>query len=65
MIYWNLLGVYIGYGLYEGDFFIKYDYDLFEEVDYVKLYELLFNKNVVFCRKKLFDFFDFNVELEK
>ncbi len=64
-IYWNLLGAYIGYGLYEGAPLTKYDHDLFEEADYLKLHELLLNKNAVFRRKKLSDLFDPNAEPEK
>lgn len=64
-VYWNLLGAYIGYGLYEGDPLTKYDHDLFEEADYLKLHELLLNKNAVFRRKKLSDLFDPNAEPEK
>jgi hypothetical protein len=64
-VYWNLLGAYIGYGLYEGAPLTKYDHDLFEEADYLKLHELLLNKNAVFRRKKLSDLFDPNAEPEK
>jgi hypothetical protein len=64
-VYWNLLGAYIGYGLYDGDPLTKYDHDLFEEADYAKLHELLLNKNAVFRRKKLSDLFDPNAEPEK
>lgn len=64
-IYWNLLGAYIGYGLYQGDPLTKYDHDLFEEADYQKLHELLLNKNAVFRRKKLSDLFDPNTQPEK
>lgn len=61
-IYWNLLGNYIGYGVFEDHLLTKYDHDLFEPEDYEKLHNLLLDKHSILERRKLSNLFDSNLE---
>ena len=60
-IYWNLLGAYVGYGIFLDNLLTKYDHDLFEETDYEKLHHLLLNRHSILERRQLSDLFDANV----
>ena len=59
-IYWNLLGAYVGYGVFPEEPLTKYDHDLFEKVDYEKLHRLLLDRHSILERRKLSDLFDAN-----
>ena len=60
-IYWNLLGAYVGYGVFTDNLLTKFDHDLFEESDYEKLHQLLLNRHSILERRQLSDLFDANV----
>ena len=57
-IYWNLLGAYVGYGVFSDELLTKYDHDLFENQDYEKLHQLLLNRHSILERRQLSDLFD-------
>lgn len=59
-LYWNLLGQYVGYGDYPGKLLTKYDHDLFEQKDYLKLHNLLKDKSSVIGRRRLSQLYDKN-----
>jgi len=52
-LYWDLIGHYAGFGIYPEELLTKYDHDLFEEEDYLRLHNLLLDQNSVLGRKKL------------
>jgi len=52
-MYWNLIGQYAGFGIYPKQPLTKYDHDLFEQEDYLRLHELLLDQNSVLGRRKL------------
>ena len=62
-IYWNLLGSYVGYETFDESPLTKYDHDLFEAADHLKLHQLLSNPNSIIRRKKLSELFDTNSRL--
>ncbi len=64
-VYWNLLGNYTGFGVYQEQLLTKYDHDLFEPVDYEKLHRLLLDKHSILERRKLTDLFDPNAVPDK
>ncbi|UMB54040.1 hypothetical protein MKD41_00850 [Lutibacter sp. A64] len=47
-VYWNNLGQYLKYELNEGATLEKYEADLFEKEDYIKLHAILLNENSPF-----------------
>ncbi|MEM1357707.1 MAG: hypothetical protein AAGF89_05890, partial [Bacteroidota bacterium] len=57
-MYWDLLGQYVGFGEYPNHPLTKYDHDLFTPEDYVKLQELLLDRNSILDRKNLDDLYD-------
>lgn len=57
-IYWNLLGSYVGYRTIEEEPLTKFDHDLFEEADHLRLHQLLLDNNSILKRKQLSDLFD-------
>ncbi|AUP78516.1 hypothetical protein [Flavivirga eckloniae] len=57
-MYWNLLGNYVGYGIYPDNPLTKYDHDPFEYEDYAKLHQLLLDDNSVLKRKEITDLVD-------
>ena len=57
-LYWNLVGEYIGYGLYPEKPLTKYDHELCHDDDYHKLHNLLKNKHSLLNRKSLDDLYD-------
>ena len=57
-IYWNLLGAYVGYGIFPEEPLTKFDHDLFEEADYKKLHKLLLDRHSILDRRALSDLFD-------
>lgn len=59
-LFWDLLGNYIGYGEYENEKLSKFDHDIFETQDYLKLHELLSDKNSVLGRRRLSQLYDKN-----
>ncbi len=64
-IYWNLLGNYVGYGVFEDHLLTKYDHDLFEQVDYQLLHHLLLDKHSILGRRELKSLFNPEVKAEK
>ncbi len=64
-IYWNLLGNYVGYGVFQDHLLTKYDHDLFESVDYQLLHHLLLDKHSILGRRELKSLFNPNVRPEK
>lgn len=59
-LFWNLLGQYVGYGDYPDKLLTKYDHDLFEQEDYLKLHNLLKDKSSVIGRRRLSQLYDKN-----
>lgn len=59
-IYWNLVGDYVGYGVFQEELLTKFDHELFEANDYQRLHTLLLDKNSILKRKQLSDLFDSN-----
>lgn len=64
-LYWNLVGNYAGYGVYEELPLTKFDHDEFVAADHQKLHQLLLDNGSVLSRKKLEDLFDKNAEPTK
>lgn len=64
-IYWNLLGAYVGYGVFSEAPLTKYDHDLFEAADYEKLHQLLLNRHSILERRELSDLFDADAVAEE
>ena len=64
-IYWNLLGNYVGFGVFEDHLLTKYDHDLFEPADYQLLHDLLLDKHSILGRRELKSLFDPSVKPEK
>lgn len=56
--YWNLLGNYVGYGVFQDHLLTKYDHDLFELADYQLLHHLLLDKHSILGRRELKGLFD-------
>lgn len=54
-VYWNLIGDYVGFGVHENQPLTKFDHEIFEELDHLKLHELLLNNHSILDRKKLSD----------
>lgn len=61
-LYWNLVGNYAGYGVYEELPLTKFDHDEFVAADHQKMHQLLSDNGSVLSRKKLEDLFDKNAE---
>lgn len=61
-LYWNLVGSYAGYGVYEKLPLTKFDHDEFTPADYRKLHQLLLDEGSVLSRKKLEELFDKEAE---
>lgn len=61
-VYWNLVGDYVGYGVFEEELLTKFDHELFEKADYERLHTLLLDKNSILKRKELSDLFDVNAK---
>lgn len=57
-IYWNLLGSYVGYGIYQESPLTKYEHDPFEMEDYATLHRLLSDNNSILKRKKISELVD-------
>lgn len=57
-LYWNLVGAYAGYGVYEERPLTKFDHDEFVAADHQKLHQLLLDEGSVLSRKKLEELFD-------
>lgn len=64
-LYWNLVGHYVGYGVYPEQPLTKFDHDEFTAADYDKLHRLLSDNKSVLRRKKLSDLFDENAKPAK
>ena len=64
-MYWNLLGNYVGYGVFEDHLLTKYDHDLFEPADYQLLLDLLLDKHSILGRRELKSLFNPEVRPEK
>lgn len=61
-IYWNLVGDYVGYGVFQEELLTKFDHELFENADYERLHTLLLDNNSILKRKQLSDLFDVNAK---
>lgn len=57
-VYWNLLGNYVGYGIYPKNPLTKNEHDPFTKGDYLKLHQLLSDSNSILKRKKMEDLID-------
>ncbi|SIQ98206.1 hypothetical protein [Maribacter ulvicola] len=57
-VYWNLLGNYVGYGIYPEYPLTKFEHDEFEKEDYAKLHKLLSDDNSILKRRKMSDLID-------
>lgn len=57
-IYWNLLGNYVGYGIYPNLPLTKFEHDPFTSEDYLKLHELLSDQNSILRRKEMDELVD-------
>jgi len=57
-IYWNLVGAYVGYGVFAKDPLTKYDHDEFLSADHEQLHRLLLDANSVLKRQALSDLFE-------
>ncbi len=57
-IYWNLLGHYVGFSPSKGLPLTKFEHEEFTSADYLKLHQLLSDKNSVLRRKKMHELVD-------
>ncbi|MEQ9289056.1 MAG: hypothetical protein RIG77_19180 [Cyclobacteriaceae bacterium] len=57
-IYWNLLGNYVGYGIYPDLPLTKFEHDPFTSQDYQKLHQLLGDQNSILRRKEMDELVD-------
>lgn len=57
-VYWNLLGNYVGYGIYSKYPLTKFEHEHFEKEDYAKLHKLLLDDNSIIKRRKMSDLID-------
>ncbi|MEO9511854.1 MAG: hypothetical protein ABJN84_08805 [Flavobacteriaceae bacterium] len=57
-VYWNLLGNYVGYGIFPKLPLTKYDHVSFEKEDYAKLHQLFLDDNSILKRRKISDLVD-------
>lgn len=57
-MYWNLVGQYVGYGVYPEEGLSKFDHEVFEPEDYLKLHQLLLNPHSILDRRELSDLYD-------
>jgi hypothetical protein len=59
-LYWDLVGNYVGYGVPAGCPLTKYDDVLFEPADYMKLHQVLMDRQSILGRTTMADMFDPN-----
>ena len=64
-LYWDLVGQYVGYGVYPEQLLSKFDHEVFEQQDYLKLHQLLLNAHSILERRKLTDLYDIGKTREK
>lgn len=57
-MYWDLTGQYVGYGEYPEQQLNKYDHEIFNQQDYIKLHQLLLDRHSVLERRKLATLYD-------
>ena len=57
-VYWNLLGNYVGYGIYPAYPLTKYDHDVFDGSDYARLHQLFMDNNSILKRRKISELVD-------
>ena len=64
-LYWNLIGNYLGYGVYSDELLSKYDHEIFEEEDYLTLHNLLSDELSILGRRKLSTLYNSDVKRDK
>lgn len=64
-MYWDLVGQYVGYGVYPEEGLTKFDHEVFEPGDYLKLHQLLLNPHSILDRRKVSDLYDIGKERKK
>ncbi|WP_373550408.1 hypothetical protein [Haliscomenobacter sp.] len=57
-LYWNLVGHYVGYGVFQDNLLTKFDHEAFTPTDYAKLHTLLLDQHSILERKTMADLFD-------
>ncbi|MDX2070355.1 MAG: hypothetical protein SFV55_18140 [Haliscomenobacter sp.] len=57
-LYWNLVGHYVGYGVFPDNLLTKFDHEAFTPADYTKLHTLLLDQHSILERKTMEDLFD-------
>lgn len=57
-VYWNLLGNYVGFGMYEKTPLTKNEHDPFTNADYKKLHQLLGDRHSILERREMDDLID-------
>ena len=57
-LYWNLVGHYVGYGVFPDNLLTKFDHEAFTPADYAKLHTLLLDQHSILERKTMEDLFD-------
>lgn len=57
-LYWNLVGHYVGYGVFQDNLLTKFDHEAFTPADYAKLHTLLLDQHSILERKTMEDLFD-------
>lgn len=57
-LYWNLVGNYVGYGVFPDNLLTKFDHEAFTPADYAKLHTLLLDQHSILERKTMEDLFD-------
>jgi hypothetical protein len=57
-LYWNLVGNYVGYGVFSDNLLTKFDHEAFTPADYTKLHTLLLDQHSILERKTMEDLFD-------
>lgn len=57
-VYWNLLGNYVGFGVYSNFPLTKFEHDNFQKEDYLKLHNLLLDNNSIIKRRTMSSLID-------
>jgi len=64
-MYWDLVGKYVGYGIFPAHLLTKFDHEAFTSTDYLKLHNLLLDPHSILDRRSLSDLYEPQKKREK